>query len=1259
MRRKATYLALLGSAVIFSGCGGVVSSNSAQLPGGDSVVQLANPVRLSQLGVLPASDSGSASYLIQLTNYGQDKYTLESARILDLGTGKDSKLVSVVSQACGVIAANGSCSIQLTPHTLQSADVKLEVHVKDEKGSIKKLVQIVRIDSELNAKRGGIVMLNDVSRIVTEDGNYSLSIPVVLGENYDEVKASNGNLFCNTPGYQKGNSCTYLVNGKIVGSSAVVSTRLEGTRAGKTETIQDANTKVEVAKGAHLLLSSGVKIMYPEVSTYITMFNSGNTEATDILSSIQNNAGLQLDVAESSPCGTELAANDYCKIKVNVAGVINGQSPVTVAYKDNGADYTAITNVSYTVANAMAGVQLIGKSNNLANAIVSGKVREALIEVENTGNRELVGVNYYLAPSGRAGLKLEPAAIDGCDLSGNATLALGAKCNLSVKYTPTAAEAGKSINLVLNSKYKDEYQQEHSLVSLYGLVYSADAVSAANLELTKISGNDILFILTDGRAQESATWSLRNTLAADENLPASDVNIVLDPTTIDGLTISPLKPVECPLGTASIAGGSSCEYVVNYGPTKQATAITNVTLKASYSLAGKGLSNSDVFKVQADERPKISVSVEASDGGNSSVVFNGNGSQATPWTVLGSSNNFMLVKYVFSNVGNFPAERFNVDVGNLPRGFALEQTNCNIGTDFIESFNPGESCEATFKTPVFDFAPNLQNSNLNSASLKIDVPYSYIYDGSVYSDHSDSKYVNFSRLWTSVSHSGQISSITNDAYEFEVVTNISPIKDSRVSYPITVTPTLKNPIAGVVLKPCTIDSENQVSCINKISLPKDLFVPSSKLLVTFTTQGNSMNGLDEIVSDYLVVVDNTIKIKDESGLRAAFKASTAGKYFILERDIALVESWPLGVKLESAIFDGNGHTITNLRTSSGFFDETIDVVIKNLSMKGKVTNVDGGRGLLINRAVGSLVLLNSNFNSTVLGTGDRVGGIIGDLNATGGGSIESITVVSQVEGNNLVGGLIGRLDVLRSARGLSIKNIRARTQVKGYSRTGGLFGYFYGDSISGGYSVKGIIADTTINVIPGAGTPWQIGGVFAGTMHTDISNVEANVSINAGRAEVVGGIVGNLSWTYGQGSITDAIVHGKITTVVPPTDPSRRIAGIASANTSSEVNNLLDDCLITYNVTNSYYSPLTLVNNALYTSRGDNIFFAQNLPGITFLSVLNPGFVKPYDLTFTPATQAFLEGKGFDFNKVWTSKKYNGITQFGIREDSIPQFPQW
>ncbi len=1271
---KVLSMALL----LLSGCSntGNGGGDTGTVSTADEAVTLENPVRLDQLGVLPASNSSAASYLLQLTNYSKDKYTLDSVRVIDLDTAKDSELVSVASQACSTVSANGSCSIQLTPHTSQSADVKLEVNLKDKLGVNTKLVQLIRISGELNANNGGIVMLNDVDRIMTEDGNYSLSIPVVLGESYDDIKASNGSLICNTKGYQKGSSCTYQVRGKVLsGTKAlsssraalsdtneviVVSTRLEGIKAGKIATVQEANTKVEVAKGAHLLLSHGTKINAPNTSAEITVFNNGNIAAKGIAASVEATSGLKI---EANTC-TDLEANNTCKVKVNLNSTTNGQGSVKVAYKDKDKDNTAQTNVRYTVVNASAGVKLTVKNSNLANAIIGGKTREALIEVTNNGNRRLEGVSYYLAPAGNSGLTVEKRAENGCDLTGG-KLEVQQTCYLSVKYKPlTAFEGSKSINLVINSKYIDQNEQSHSLISAVGLDYSAIKVGSGNLVWSTNSGNGDLAIVNDGNATGSTIWELRNTLAKDENLSAKNVNVTLDPATIDGLSVAATDEKACP-ANATIAGGGACQYKVSYGPTSVVQKETVVDLNAAYNFYdGTPEASVATFKVvsSATLQPKIDVKIEVypTDG----TTLSGDGSSQLPWSFNAYHDKTISLQYTFTNSGTLDAEQFNLDTGNLPRGTALKDTTCPTGSE-PKQLELGGSCIANVDIPdpeLFTTVPNLTTNSLNSASLKLDLPYSYKYNNQVYHGQADTKHANFNRLWANVTHTVTKTDDSDNEYIFEVQSKLSGI-DGVTAYPITITPTMANPIAGANFTACTIANADEDNCINTLSIPKNMLTAGNTLIVAFKTSADSMDDKNTIVSTMDTIGASIVPIRNQAELVGAFAGSTEGKLFVLENDIALTGNWTPVKELKNATFDGQGYKINDLvvveSSNAGMFSILSDrVVIKNLALKGSLLLSVRNSGLLAGFADDNISISNSHFNSKV-GTplAERVGGVIGETRETDKTrrmvKFESVTVISEVKGKNLVGGLVG---VVNS--GINFNNIRIKSIMTGENRVGGVTGSIYLKD----HFAKNIIADTTIGLISGRGS--QIGGLFAATVNMNMSNIDATINITGDNAGIVGGIVGNLSWSSERDfndSISNAIVRGVITASANPTVKANRISGIGSATTNSEVNRAIDMTTIAYTngtTTTNYVSPLTALDLSKYVNSGNVFYF---LPaGATYIEAANPEWVSPLEGTTAETQKIFLTSKGFDFNNTWTIKKDSANNDIiGIKEDSIPQFPKW
>ena len=110
----------------------------------------------------------------------------------------------------------------------------------------------------------------------------------------------------------------------------------------------------------------------------------------------------------------------------------------------------------------------------------------------------------------------------------------------------------------------------------------------------------------------------------------------------------------------------------------------------------------------------------------------------------------------------------------------------------------------------------------------------------------------------------------------------------------------------------------------------------------------------------------------------------------------------------SAIFDGNGYTISNLRINDdtrsnvGLFRSTSETtIIKNVGLLDVAVEGDTNVGALSGRSVGNII--NSYVTGTVVGA-KNVGGLVGQNN----GQIISSFVNTAVEGSvNYIGGLVG------------------------------------------------------------------------------------------------------------------------------------------------------------------------------------------------------------------------------------------------------------
>ena len=202
---------------------------------------------------------------------------------------------------------------------------------------------------------------------------------------------------------------------------------------------------------------------------------------------------------------------------------------------------------------------------------------------------------------------------------------------------------------------------------------------------------------------------------------------------------------------------------------------------------------------------------------------------------------------------------------------------------------------------------------------------------------------------------------------------------------------------------------------------------------TITFEGN---GTQE--SPYL------IKTEKHLYALATDQAKTdANIYYRLENDIALTAKYwsPIGAYIEfKGVFNGNGHTISNLKHSNtslgnvGFFGKNAGTV-KNLTVKGNISG-KANAGLLAGTNSG--LIENCLSYGSVTSNGDNAGGLVGSNDC---GTIHTSGSFANVNGQNNVGGLVGYNHTYYNNN--EITNCFAHGNVSGNSKMGGLIGYHY------------------------------------------------------------------------------------------------------------------------------------------------------------------------------------------------------------------------
>ncbi|MBN1805772.1 MAG: hypothetical protein JW837_11010 [Sedimentisphaerales bacterium] len=148
----------------------------------------------------------------------------------------------------------------------------------------------------------------------------------------------------------------------------------------------------------------------------------------------------------------------------------------------------------------------------------------------------------------------------------------------------------------------------------------------------------------------------------------------------------------------------------------------------------------------------------------------------------------------------------------------------------------------------------------------------------------------------------------------------------------------------------------------------------------------------------------------------------------------------------TGIFDGNGHTISNLsytsihRDYAGLFGFAVDAQIKDLGLIG--FNIDVGTGDYagslvggFRRLTGTAIIINCYTENCNISANNYVGGLVGYSDGIFSVIIKGCYSNGIVSGNDNIGGLVG----INSSG--SVSNSFSKGEVLGHDNVGGLAGY--------------------------------------------------------------------------------------------------------------------------------------------------------------------------------------------------------------------------
>ena len=249
-------------------------------------------------------------------------------------------------------------------------------------------------------------------------------------------------------------------------------------------------------------------------------------------------------------------------------------------------------------------------------------------------------------------------------------------------------------------------------------------------------------------------------------------------------------------------------------------------------------------------------------------------------------------------------------------------------------------------------------------------------------------------------------------------------------------------------------------------------------------------------------------IKTVEELKAVWSDPDIIGYYRLEADLDLKGDGVRMTKDFGGLFDGNGHTISNLvlklpsTDDVGLFAFLRNATVKNLAIRGGYIEGRDRVGGLVGRVKGGTVIENCTTDLEVVANGFEGGGFVGVIDSTGSCRLTRCRALGPVTGyyyDERVGGLIGRSDYA-----IMIDSCYASGAVTGYgtlARVGGLIGWRTGGTatIRNSYSISRLqgnyrtqATESTEDDIVGN---WGDGGVTVVSTATIIDDVPKGIHL--------------------------------------------------------------------------------------------------------------------------------------------------------------------
>ena len=277
-------------------------------------------VTISASPVFPYDPLTANQYTLLVSNHTSQEVSLVASKILNSSLPESVNLSEIVdTSSCQEIAAGANCSLSVKlPYVKTNGYLDFSLDYQDKLTAknypISKLIAFSRDIAESN---GMLYSLKYSEKIIVNSDKFTFALPLSLKHDYAKLELqlagqkAGGYSAINCDGYSNHSNCTVIV--ELDSHIAHPKLSLKTTDKNGLKNTISLMLNVEFNNTAHLVyLNAPPVVRATDSAVEVTVVNIGTATATNVTTPWTPSANI--DLTQSSNCGTQLKLNEICKL---------------------------------------------------------------------------------------------------------------------------------------------------------------------------------------------------------------------------------------------------------------------------------------------------------------------------------------------------------------------------------------------------------------------------------------------------------------------------------------------------------------------------------------------------------------------------------------------------------------------------------------------------------------------------------------------------------------------------------------------------------------------------------------------------------------------------------------------------------------------------------------------------------------------------------------------------------------------------------